>query len=790
MNGVPALPAAAPVAAQATSALVGTRKLDATPGDTPEAKAGFIMDAKKKSADWMQSAFYPEWEQVYRNYKCLSAEQIKRLKADGQQYVVDASGKPWSGSGCCDTDDEPEKFQVSMPDTWAAVRRTVSRVTAAMPALKFRADDSAAAQLISTKVMWDWDHGQVQRLQKKHVLQCVLFGWSVRPWYWRVDEFDRTKRINPFRTRGQEEQQEMAEQIAETYGIPLEAAMDPAVVSQLMAKHSRGGMLPVKYTYRGFEGPATEFMFVGDCFPEPQFQEIQRSRWFIIERKRNLEWIKRTVKAYPELLPGFRRLLEKFPKGNLGTSSGSSFDSDTNTLRWRLASVVNQVADSYEVTGEENSWHMGEWLITECHYPGQNPRMAFVGEENLWIGEIPYPYELDGKVAFTEAILIDDLLSGIGDSSARIMSPLNKLHNLQTNMRFALTNHILRPLVGTSNRELYENPDLLKRYEGYRLVFSRPGDTWVIGEQAAIAAAAEGMNDEAALMRAIQMATGETNMSMSANVDPAQARTATGARLMAFNTDILSKDMQDMLIETSIKTDAEMMYLLNRSEMSESLEIDSARYERYGQSGKPPEEFTKDQVKWVQVTPEDFQVDAHVEVIANSVLADDDEANMQQAQQLWAVANQRPDLFNVEKARDTLLTAYGKGRELNQWQAPPPPPPPPPPGPKAGVNVSIKFETLTPELQDKIITEAFPEPPPPPEGMEGGGPPVEGEGMPPGGPGPGGTGLPGEEGGAASEPIGSLDNLGIGPDQYGFGEEGLEGGSAYQAARGLPLGEQ
>jgi len=359
-------------------------------------------------------------------------------------------------------------------------------------------------------------------------------------------------------------------------------------------------------------------------------------------------------------------------------------------------------------------------------------------------------------------------------------------------LRFALTNHILRPLVGTSNRELYENPDLLKRYEGYRLVFSRPGDTWVIGEQAAIAAAAEGMNDEAALMRAIQMATGETNMSMSANVDPAQARTATGARLMAFNTDILSKDMQDMLIETSIKTDAEMMYLLNRSEMSESLEIDSARYERYGQSGKPPEEFTKDQVKWVQVTPEDFQVDAHVEVIANSVLADDDEANMQQAQQLWAVANQRPDLFNVEKARDTLLTAYGKGRELNQWQAPPPPPPPPPPGPKAGVNVSIKFETLTPELQDKIITEAFPEPPPPPEGMEGGGPPgpgAEGEGMAPGGPGPGGTGLPGEEG-AASEPIGSLDNLGIGPDQYGFGDEGMAGGSAYQAARGLPLGEQ
>src|SRR6185436_5236767 len=102
-----------PVPADPTGGLMGQRKLDATPGDTNEAKAGFVMDAKKKSADWMQSSYYGEWEQVWTNYKCLTTEQRKRLKADGQQYVVRADGTPWS-SGCCDTDDEPEKFFCGM----------------------------------------------------------------------------------------------------------------------------------------------------------------------------------------------------------------------------------------------------------------------------------------------------------------------------------------------------------------------------------------------------------------------------------------------------------------------------------------------------------------------------------------------------------------------------------------------------------------------------------------------------------------------------------------------------
>jgi hypothetical protein len=256
---------------------------------------------------------------------------------------------------------------------------------------------------------------------------------------------------------------------------------------------------------------------------------------------------------------------------------------------------------------------------------------------------------------------------------------------------------------------------------------------WVQGEQAAMAAVAVGLQDEEGIMRLWQSGTGDSNVSMNANVDPSQNRTATGARLQAYNQDVLTKDMNDMFSWSSLNADAEMMYLLNRSEMSESVRFDSGKYNRkYGEG----QEAMK--AKWVTVEPLMFQIDGNIVVKSGSTLADDDDSNVAKAQNLYGMFNGHP-LIRQDKLRDQVLTAFGEGKNIEQWAAPPAPPPEP--EFKTSASLSIKWEMLGEEEKQffrqkigmvNVSIEGMP-----PEGV---GPPVA---PPPGPPGPPPNGLVG-----------------------------------------------
>lgn len=299
-------------------------------------------------------------------------------------------------------------------------------------------------------------------------------------------------------------------------------------------------------------------------------------------------------------------------------------------------------------------------------------------------------------------VFIDNLLCGIGHSTARVMRGLQLLHERQVNRRFDLIYNILRPLIGTTNRELLENPGLIKRHGGFRLVYMRgAGDMWVQGEQAAIASAAAGLSDEQGIMRLMQSLTGENNMTMAANVDPQQAKTATGAKLMQQAMDVLTKDLNDQMNLTSTAADGEMMFLLNRSELSEPIEFNGAVYSREYSS-------TQDGLReeWVRATPEMFQTDGQIVPELGSTLAFDDETKVAKATNLWNSAMSNPALFNMEKTRDELLIAHGKGQELQQWAAPKQEGPPPAEL-RSSVTFSAKLELLPAETQAKILAAAI-----------------------------------------------------------------------------------
>lgn len=701
--------------------------------DKVDKKAGEIEEQKTASYRWLNDSFYPIWEQVFQSYQCRRDPEVdpNDVQPREGQRIYDYAERLLP-AGKIDL----SRTSIGMPDTWALVNRMTARITAQLPNLKFRASDEDRADRISRRLMHQWDRGGVQRSQKKHVRQAALFGWSVRAWSWWENSYERTRRVDPMAS-----DQETNALINEQYGDDINEIIrgsndiqamlsDPefsqmawALISaELLAKHARGGLLPVKYQYTKYVGPRADFLFVGDCFPEPNFPSLQESNWFIVERRRKREWLEDFRKwakenGHNDLVNGINKLFSEKPKGSAKTIHGK----ETQKLRQGMFRMLER-SDTLESSTEREV--DAEWVITERHTPGDRTKLS-MSCEGVFLGEMQYPYELEGRIAFSDLVLIDSLLDGIGDSHARIINPLQRLHDRQVCARHDLIYNIERPLVATSSQRLYENPEMLERHGGFRLVkVDDMGEIQVLGEQAAIAAAAAGLQDESGIMRQIQMATGESNMSMQANVDPQQARTATGARLMAYNQDVLSKDQIAMFNE-SLREDAWMMYLLNRSEMAEPAEFDGAPYIRDYRSDTPTP-----QREPLTVTPEDFQIDGEIDVEVGSTLADDDEAKIAFAQTIWSICSSAPQLFNMNTARDRVLKSLGEGARLAEWAAPPPEPIPPE-KPRANITVSFKSENWPDEVQKAILSEANIMPPPPQPEQPQEGPPGGQPGMSP-----------------------------------------------------------
>jgi hypothetical protein len=465
---------------------------------------------------------------------------------------------------------------------------------------------------------------------------------------------------------------------------------------QLLQQAGKGKLLPIEYQYCAYEGPKCQVLFPGDCYPEPGFQSIQSSSWFIVERRHGMDWIEQMVKAYPEAAEGVNRMLQAHPKG---TEARGMRLKDHDSLYTRLKTAVGQTHTPNHGSGDYGTQ---KWTFLEMFRPGRDARWVVVGEESYFVGDFPLPYDLDGKIPFTECVLVDNILHGVGDSTARVLTPIQEMHNKQISQRYDVVDRLLRPNVFTADRELGSNPDRVKSStSGFRFIYSPHGANAVQMENMApaLAAVATALNDEGSLMRNWQVGTGDSNMSMAANVDPSQNRTATGARLAAFNQDVLTKDLLDRY-SVSLAADADMMFLLNRSELGDAVHFEAALYNR-SRAG------TQDMIRdaWVSVEPELFNRDGMLTVEVGSTLADDDEAKVQKAQMMFSMFQGHP-LVNQEALRDEVLTALGKGKDLEKFAAPPPPPEPPEDKTKVNISLSLKFEELPPEVQMVVLEQA------------------------------------------------------------------------------------
>lgn len=714
-------------------------------------RASIILSNYKRSYNWMKDGFYSQWEKVHKNYLCEADPKIDPYAEDnslpgvpGNTLIYDSTGRPYPSKAS-----DSELTSLSTPDTWSLERRRAARATAQLPNLRYMDPKQDVANRVSRALMYQWDM-QIQPTQKRHVLQADMFGISVRAWSYITEREHRMRTINPLKMTPDQEQL-IQGQFGEEIGMitqmlpPMPDAQlppgttDPRVYAELLKLKGNGTRLKVGQDVLVYTGPTAQVLFLGDCFFEPMFQSLQTSAWFITQRRRDKAWFEDLVSAYPEAADYVEDLLKSKPYGTPFSNKADGTD-DTKNLRENMASIVNQGSQE----GEENEDpDAARYTVLEIHYTGAKSRVEYVCDSQ-WIGAYDQPHELSGRIPFTSLCLHESLLHGIGDTDARVIRGLQDLRSRLVCQRADMGDALLRPLVGTDDQSIMDDPSLVRRWKGLRLVqLKHPNAMWSIQDQAALAGAANGFNEEGAMNRLIQQATNESNMSNSADADPQQGKTATGARIIARNQDILTRDMLNQL-NKGIREDAQMMFRLNRVEMQDDLTFDGSAYRPPGggpmsQPGVgtpppppaappiPPESPVPPPMGMapegaptegappgpppgppappapdmssavITVTPEDFQGDFQVEPEVGSTLAEDDEDNLNRATVLFQLAASRPDLFNQMKARNELLIAYKQGHRLEEWNPPPPPEKPPGVEMKISTTVNATLEELTPE---------------------------------------------------------------------------------------------
>jgi hypothetical protein len=114
----------------------------------------------------------------------------------------------------------------------------------------------------------------------------------------------------------------------------------------------------------------------------------------------------------------------------------------------------------------------------------------------------------------------------------------------------------------------------------------------------------------------------------------------------------------------------------------------------------------------IKIDPMDIQEEFEVLPEEGSTLADDDEYRLQKIQQGLQLAIQIPQVLNVRAFATALVQAI-PGISPEQAILPPPPPPSPLAGMRVGLNVTAKFEDLSPDVQTALL--------------KGGGLPTEGQ---------------------------------------------------------------
>lgn len=650
-----------------------------------------------RSRNWRADNYDVIWAKTIQSYYSIR-EPI--LKADSQPVGMRERETMYASDSVAilqkaATRIKRQERTDGLPVLWNACQRLVARVNANIPTITCRGRNIQRSERVSQSLMYYWDKAQRKsRVINRTLTQAWLTGMTVNRWTWDDSVSKRRIFVRPSHITDDQyaavlEQYEpqlapIMEALVQETGTDanddesMDALMGEAV-NVLAEQFGHKGRLPLVYNERGYVGPSAKFIYCGDLYPEPEYETLGQAAYVGEFMRVGLDWFHALFVEHGDTDPGLQarlnRLMEEKPNGSVRTIGG-----DDEQLRGRMYDLMARVTAQAPPTNSDDI--EARWNVYRIDYPGRGGEDATVEYicEGVWLGHFYYPYLLsEGGIALTEMRIVESILGGPGDTPAHRILPLADMYAQSVLQRYDLLDAISRPLIWTKDPALFNNPDQwIRNTSGFRVILSRGGAGSFGFEQSgpAIASAMATLSgSDEPMMKIIQSTTGDTNLTGMAEIDPSQNETATGAKLLQRQTDLLSGQTTSMFVQY-VGAGAEMCKQLARSELTEDLELNDANYH----SSHGPSRYVRGiddpsvEASRTTVEPEDFQDDGELIVDATSIFPEAKEQKFAEADALYQLAKENETVMNVRETLKDLLIVMGKGKDLDRYLLPEQPP--------------------------------------------------------------------------------------------------------------------
>ncbi len=630
----------------------------------------------RASSNWLHDNFWGEWQEAFRSYE-VKVEPLLFPKGHPRAEQEDKS-----------------RTNVAMPEMFVGIRKKAVRKSRRAPSINVRAESDEVTDMLSRMATYQWDRANEQRF-----LQGDLLGISIKVHYYDQVSQQRSLRYN-------------TEKILKDLYVKIDEN-DKTRNNWVMSDEEENGAIPVKSmneddqagvlaqfgpevsqqkNFSRFDGPVSEWKFVGDWYPEPEFDGIHSSAWHIFEGIKDAEWLAywasqlwtnpETGEKRPVIDPKFLDELEEYrPLDTMNKSQTSGAERD---FRQTLRDVIFKSRPIFEarlIPGRRYLIH------TEYTFRKGVCWVRFIGNEKVFLGEMPIPWDLGGRYPISCYCPMPSLLHGIGDSTARKGRHLWKLHNVTVAQRTDLVTNALKKLIALPKG--VDVPNEVMDLGLFRVVFSDNYREIIAAMQAPgpqVPPAA--FEQESQVMRMLQMLEpaiidfGEQSQAV-----PNTGKTATLGLLQQRSADAIGADELEALNDSiAEETDIKLsmwQQVLTSKELEGMSREGSSFWTITGPAGPD-----KPRKSWSD--PLELQEDFEVFPEMGSTLALDDAIKKNQAQEIYDRAIGAPQIWNVQEAAMRLAKASGVADpEALMAQ---PAPPPPPPEPKVSGTVSVKIE--------------------------------------------------------------------------------------------------
>jgi hypothetical protein len=642
-----------------------------------------ILDRRNESRRYMQINYWDVWEDVYRASKCRT-KPIMVVNQKGEQV------------------EDKNRTNVAMPELSLIIRRKTARLTANPPQINYTVPDGGNVDLGERLTAWaymQFDRSGEAQEHRKLIQSGQTFGWGVSKLYWDTVEVTRQfyKNTADF---NRSDLQSLDEASAKEGGEEL----SDDEKSQAIAKYGNTTQIPTKVSQ--FEGPVSKNVFIGDFFMEPGAASLNLSGWCVENYFESDVWLKKMgAKTYIDPQDDTEQPIFD-PKAIEELANMPSWQPIYQQQPFDLRSRLRTNALGQTLPLWPTKLLRGKrYDILECHTKDKYGQfwIEWVGNEKVYLGKMPYPWDLYGKYCYTELVPMFDLLSAYGDSTPILMRHLWLLHNAIVGSRRDLVANILRPIMkAKTNTDI---PDEALDRALMRVIFMREPDSLqpmmdspMIGQ--AISAATE---EEAQNMRMMALAEPNlTNVETGTDSNPQAGKTATTAVLAAKSADALTQFEIDSLNWYLKESGEKKLAMLQQTEPEQN---EQGQYKPYEISAKYTgmvEGLTMRYGK-ASVAKLDFmelQQEIQVEPAAMSMLSVDDDIRRNAALQLLTAAGQMPNVIDPYYAARFYA---GTIRGIDPDKAVPPPKPPQPPPPRVSVNVAVKWPELPAGVRIQLL---------------------------------------------------------------------------------------